>query len=116
MFLRLVVNIDAYDFLEEAASHFASDDENAQQSNDEIVLAALSNTSDEKLNGFSLRVVLSDHVSIPRDEEPDFLSEAELLFRRERPSAVKPKKVIPSKVKATAVKSTLKKAKSKKVA
>ena len=48
-FLRLLVHIDPYSFLEEVASHFAGNDENAQQTDEEIVLAALDNTTDDKL-------------------------------------------------------------------
>lgn len=56
IFLRLLVHIDPYSFLEEVASHFAGNDENAQQTDEEIVLAALDNTADEKLTGFALRL------------------------------------------------------------
>ena len=41
LFLRLVVYIDPYSFLEEVASHFAGDDENPEQTEQEIVLSAL---------------------------------------------------------------------------
>ena len=54
MFLRLLVNVSPYDFLEEAAAHFSTD-ENEQRSDDEVVLAALSTTADEKLIGFAPR-------------------------------------------------------------
>ena len=55
-----------YDFLEDVASHFAGD-EDRQQSDEEIVLAALSGTADEKLTGLALRLVLTDHVGIPHE-------------------------------------------------
>jgi len=55
-FLRLLVHIDPYSFLEEVASHFAGNDENAQQTDEEIVLAALDNTADDKLTSFALRL------------------------------------------------------------
>ena len=43
VFLRLLIHRD-YSFLEGVASHFANGDENTQQSDDEIMLAALDGT------------------------------------------------------------------------
>lgn len=40
VFLRLLIHLD-YSFLEEVANHFATGEENAQHSDDEIVLSAL---------------------------------------------------------------------------
>jgi len=96
-FLRLLVHIDPYSFLEEVASHFAGNDENAHQTDEEIVLAALDNTTDDKLTSFALRVALTDHVSIPRENEPDPLSEAEAVFAPPQPKSSKPKSVSKSK-------------------
>ena len=48
VFLRLLIHLD-YSFLEEVASHFANGDDNAQQPEEEIVLAALDRTVDEKV-------------------------------------------------------------------
>ena len=80
VFLRLLIKLD-YSFLEEVATHFASGpNENTQQSDDEIVLAALDGTADEKLTGLALRLVLSDHVGIPHESQPDLLTEAEQVF------------------------------------
>ncbi|WP_348266191.1 ParB/RepB/Spo0J family partition protein [Edaphobacter sp. DSM 109919] len=73
VFLRLVIHLD-YSFLEEVASHFANGDENSQQSDDEIVLAALDGTADEKLTSFALRLVLSDHIGIPQESQPELLT------------------------------------------
>jgi len=80
MFLRLLVQIDPYSFLEELASFFAGDDENRQQTDEDIVLAALDNTADDKLIGFALRLTLTDHLSIPQGDQPDLLAEAEAVF------------------------------------
>jgi ParB family chromosome partitioning protein len=88
IFLRLLIHLD-YSFLEEVASHFANGDENSQQSDDEIVLAALDGTADEKLTGFALRLVLSDHVGIPHESQPDLLTEAEQVFAPKKPKVVK---------------------------
>jgi ParB family chromosome partitioning protein len=116
VFLRLLIHLD-YSFLEEVATHFANGDENAQQSEDEIVLAALDGTADEKLVGLALRLVLSDHVGIPHESQPDLLTEAEQVFAPKKPKAIKAKTDAPSKPKPTAVKvSTKKEPTRKKVA
>ena len=89
LFLRSVVYIDPYSFLEEVASHFAGEDENHERTEQEIVLAALADTTDEKVTSFALRLALTDHLGIPRDTDLDLLSEAEALFA---PQQAKPKK------------------------
>jgi ParB family chromosome partitioning protein len=114
-FLRLLIHLD-YSFLEEVANHFANGDENAQQSDDEIVLAALDGTADEKLSGLAVRLVLSDHIGIPHENQPDLLTEAERVFAPKRPNAVKAKGDGPTKPKPTAVKASAKKETSKKKA
>ena len=111
LFLRLVVYIDPYSFLEEVASHFAGDDENHEQTEQEIVLAALGNTADEKLTSFALRLALTDHLGLPRDTDPDLLSEAEALFA---PPQAKPKKASKPKAAPTLVKPAEKKTRAKK--
>jgi ParB family chromosome partitioning protein len=113
-FLRLLVHIDPYSFLEEVASHFAGTDENTQQTDEEIVLAALDNTADDKLTSFALRLALTDHTGIPRENEPDPLSEAETVFAPSEPRSSKPKTVIKSKEKPTLVKTPQKKSPVKK--
>jgi ParB family chromosome partitioning protein len=115
VFLRLLIHLD-YSFLEEVATHFANGDENAQQSDDEIVLAALDGTADEKLTGFALRLVLSDHIGIPQDNQPDLLTETEQVFAPKEPKAVKAKGDGSSKPKPTAVKASAKKETTKKKA
>jgi ParB family transcriptional regulator, chromosome partitioning protein len=111
LFLRLMVYIDPYSFLEEVASHFAGDDENHEQTEQEIVLAALGNTADEKLTSFALRLALTDHLGLPRDTDPDLLSEAEALFA---PPQAKPKKASKPKAAPTLVKPAEKKTPAKK--
>jgi ParB family chromosome partitioning protein len=117
-FLRLLVNIDPYSFLEEVASHFAGNDENSQQADEEIVLAALDNTAEDKLTGFALRLVLTDHISIPREDEPDALADAEAVFAPPQPKSSKPKNTNKSKETPELVKAAPKKgaAKNQKVA
>jgi ParB family transcriptional regulator, chromosome partitioning protein len=90
VFLRLIIHLD-FSSLGEVATYFSNGDENVQESEEEIVLAALDITADEKLTGFALRLVLSDHIGIPREGQPDLLSEAEQAFVPKKPKAVKAK-------------------------
>jgi ParB family chromosome partitioning protein len=115
VFLRLLIQLD-YSFLEEVASYFANGDENGQQSDDEIVLAALDGTADEKLTSFALRLVLSDHIGIPHEIQPDLLAEAEQVFAPKKPKVVKAKGDGSSKPKPIAVKASAKKETTKKKA
>jgi ParB family chromosome partitioning protein len=115
VFLRLLIHLD-YSFLEEVATHFANGDENAQQSDDEIVLAALDGTADEKLTSLALRLVLSAHIGIPQESQPDLLTEAEQVFAPKKPKADKAKGDGPSKPKPAAVKASAKKEPTKKKA
>jgi ParB family chromosome partitioning protein len=116
VFLRLLIHLDYSSFLEEVATHFANGDENAQQSDDEIVLAALDGAADEKLTGFALRLVLSDHIGIPQENQLDLLTEAEQVFAPKKPKADKAKGDGPSKPKPAAVKASAKKEASNKKA
>ena len=96
-FLRLLVHIDPYSFLEEVASHFAGNGENAQRTDEEIVLAALDNIADDKLTAFALRLVLTDHVGIPHEDQPDLLAEAEAAFAPPQQNSSQPKSTSKSK-------------------
>jgi ParB family chromosome partitioning protein len=116
VFLRLLVQIDPYSYLDDASAHFANDDENAQQSDEEIVLAALDGTADEKLNSLALRLVLSNHVGFPRENEPDLLNEAEEAFAPKKPKTVKAKAESPAKAKPASVKAVPKKEPARKKA
>ena len=109
IFLRLLVHLD-YSLLEDVAAHFANGDENTQQSDEEIVLAALDGTTDEKLTGLALRIVLSDHIGIPHENQPDFLTEAEQVFGPKKPKAAKRKATATKQAKAPAAKQATKKA------
>jgi ParB family chromosome partitioning protein len=108
VFLRLLIHLD-YSFLEEVSTYYANGDENTQQSDDEIVLAALNGTADEKLTGLALRLVLFDHVGVPHESQPDLLAEAEQVFTPKKPKAVKTKVEHLNKQKPTAVKTSPKK-------
>jgi ParB family chromosome partitioning protein len=80
VFLRALVNLDPYTLTEDVAEHFAGDDENNQQTAEEILASVLSETPDEKLTSFALRIALTGYVAIPREAEFDFLSEAAAAF------------------------------------
>ncbi len=108
VFLRLLIHLD-YSFLEDVASHFANGDENGHQSDDQIVLAALDGTADDKLTGLALRLVLSDHLGIPHESQPDLLTEAEQVFAPKKPKVVKAKADSPNKPKPSAAKFPAKK-------
>jgi ParB family chromosome partitioning protein len=108
LFIRLLIHLD-YSFLEEVAVHFANGDENTQQSDEEIVLAALDATADEKLTGLALRIVLSDHTGIPHEGQPDVLTEAEQVFAPKKPKPSKAKPDSSSKPKPAVVKGSVKK-------
>jgi ParB family chromosome partitioning protein len=103
IFLRLLVNIDPYSFLEEVASHFAGNEEIVQQTDEEIVLAALDSTADDKLTGFALRLALTDHVGIPHEDQPDVLAQAEVVFAPPQPKSSQPKGTSKSKKAPTEV-------------
>jgi ParB family chromosome partitioning protein len=108
VFLRLLIHLD-YSFLEEVATHFVNGDENTQQSDEEIVLAALDSTADEKLTGLALRLVLSDYVGIPHENQPDLLSEAEQVFLPKKSKAIRATAKTSGKEKPAAVKASPKK-------
>jgi ParB family chromosome partitioning protein len=97
-------------------THFAKDEEPAQQSDEEIVLSALDGTTDEKLTGLTLRLVLSDHIGVPHDIQPDLLAEAEQVFAPKMPKVVKARAQDSSKPKPTAAKGLTKKEASQKKA
>ena len=80
VFLRTLCNLDSYTFTDEVVEHFAGDNENNQQTPEEILAAALADVPDEKLTGFALRLALTGYVDIPRENEFDFLAEAESAF------------------------------------
>jgi ParB family transcriptional regulator, chromosome partitioning protein len=97
VFLRLLVYINPYDFLEEVAAYFTSKEDEERRPDEEVVMAALSNTTDDKLVSFALRIVLTDHVGIPAQDAPDLLTEAEAVLAPKKPKAVKPKKAAAKK-------------------
>jgi ParB family transcriptional regulator, chromosome partitioning protein len=93
VFLRLLVNLDPYTFVDDVAEHFAIEHEDSDKTSEELLLSALDALTDDKLTGFALRLVLTQHHPIPREGEVDFLTEAETAFAPAQPTkASKPKK------------------------
>ena len=76
--LRAIVNLDPYTFADDLAEEMAEVKDD--RSSEEVLLAALDSTADDKLTGFALRLALSGHRGIPRENEPDFLAEADSVF------------------------------------
>ena len=111
VFLRALVNIDPYSFADDAAEHYDdSNDESNQQTAEEILLSTIEGLADDKLIGFALRLVLTGHTPIPRENEFDFLSEAEAAFAPAQPKTTTTKKEKkPTPVKTAAPKKNAKK-------
>jgi ParB family chromosome partitioning protein len=109
VFLHALVNLDPYTLTDDVAEHFASDDENNQRTAEEILASALSETPDEKLTSFALRIALTGYVAIPREAEFDFLSEAAAAFVPPQPPKEKKAKKAPTPIKTAAKKTVPKK-------
>ena len=109
--LRAIVNLDPYTFADDLAEDIA--DENEQRSAEEVLLATLDATADDKLTRFSIRLALSGHVGIPRENELDFLTEAEAVFA---PPQAKAKKTRNAPVTMPTPKTPAKKTAKKQVA
>ena len=99
--LRAIVNLDPYTFADDLAEDIA--DENEQRSAEEVLLSTIDNTTDDKLTRFALRLALSGHVGIPRENEFDFLTEAEAAFAPPQPkkSGSSKKEKRPTPIKTT---------------
>jgi len=113
VFLSALVNLDPYDFAEEVAEFYAGGDDNEQQTPEEVLSSTIAGLPDEKLTGFALRLVLTGHTDITRENDFDFLAQAEAAFvpaqqtkattKKQKPMPVKvaakpaPKKAIPKK-------------------
>jgi ParB family chromosome partitioning protein len=100
--LRAIVNLDPYTFADDLAEDTA--DENDKRSAEEVLLAAIDGTADDKLTGFAVRLALSGHRAIPREGEPDFLTEAAAAFLIPKPRKSAAKKAVPAKKEPTPIK------------
>jgi ParB family chromosome partitioning protein len=70
----LLLNLSPYGVFEDVAAYFVKDHENHDKTDDETLLGVLDGFAKDKLTGFALRLVLTDHISIPRENEPDLLA------------------------------------------
>jgi ParB family chromosome partitioning protein len=100
--LRAIVNLDPYTFADDVAEDTA--DENDKRSAEEVLLAAIDGTADDKLTGFAVRLALSGHRAIPRDNEPDFLTEAAAVFLTPKPKKSGAKKAVRARKEPTPIK------------
>jgi ParB family chromosome partitioning protein len=101
VFLSALCNLDPYTITEDVADHFAEENNDHQQTPEEILAAALSQTPDEKLTNFALRLALTGYVTIPRENDLDYLAEAEAAFVPPTPTKKKPKANKPTLIKAS---------------
>ena len=115
VFLHALINLDPFDFAQDVAAYFVGDDENNQQTPDDVLASVLSSLPDEKLTGFALRLALTGHTDIPRENDFDFLAEAGSVFvphqPKDKPAAKKAEATKPTAAKPEAApKKTTKKA------
>src|ERR1700744_1281006 len=94
--LRALVHIDPYQFTEDVAAYFVTD-ENNQQTAKDVLTSIVDGLEDEKLTGFALRLVLTTHAGIPRENEIDSLIEAEQVFAPPQPKKLEAKKKVATK-------------------
>jgi hypothetical protein len=66
---ELMLNFSPYGLFEAAAEHFVADDENHSKTEDVIPTEALANCTDDKLMGFVLRLLLTEYVAIPPENQ-----------------------------------------------
>jgi ParB family chromosome partitioning protein len=99
VFLRALCNLDPYTITEDVAEYFAEENNDHQQTPEEILAAALSQTPDEKLTNFALRLALTGYVTIQHENELDYLAEAEAVFVPPPPPKKKPKANKPTLIK-----------------
>ena len=109
--LRALIHINPYQFTDDVAAYFVTD-ENNQQTAEEVLTSIVDGLADEKLTSFALRLVLTTHAGIPRENEIDVLADAEKAFVPPQPKQPAVKQKTGSK--KTAKKSTPVKTKSAK--
>ena len=78
MLLRAIVNLDPYTFADDLAEDIAAEDE--KRSAEEVLLATIADTEDDKRTRFALRLALSGHIGIPRENEFDSLQKPKPLL------------------------------------
>ena len=116
--LRALVHIDPYQFTDDVAAYFVTD-ENNQQTAEEVLTSVVNGLEDENLTSFALRLVLTTHAEIPRENELDSHTEAEQVFAPPKRKEIEAKKKVPTKKvakKPTPVKTKSTKTTSKRLA
>ena len=78
------------------------------------MLAALDGTPEDKLSSFALCLVLSDHIAIPHESQPDLVTKAEQVFVSSK--AGQAKAIASGKEKPAGAKASLKKEATRKKA
>jgi ParB family transcriptional regulator, chromosome partitioning protein len=94
--LRALVHIDPYQFTDDVAAYFVTD-ENNQQAAEEVLTSVVDGLEDENLTSFALRLVLTTHAGIPGENEIDSLTEAECVFAPPQPKKLEAKKKVATK-------------------
>ena len=97
--LRAIVNLDPYTFADDLATDISEDPDNDRRSAEEVLLTVIDGTADDKLTSFAVRLALAGHRGIPRENEPDFLTEAAAAFLTPKPKKNPAKKTALAKVK-----------------
>jgi ParB family chromosome partitioning protein len=93
--LRALVNLDRYTFIDDVAQHFASDDENHQQTAEDILTTTIDTLAEDKVTSFALRLSLTGHIPKPHESESDFLAEADAAFQPRKQQKERAQKAIP---------------------
>jgi ParB family chromosome partitioning protein len=109
VFLTALINLDPYTLTDDVAEQFAAADGNNQRTAEEILASTLTETPDEKLTSFALRIALTGYVAIPHEGEIDFLAEAAAAFVPPQPTNEKKRKKAPTPIKAPTKKTATKK-------
>ena len=94
--LRALIHIEPYQFTDDVAAYFVAD-ENNQQTAEEVLTSVVDGLEDEKLTNFALRLVLTTHAGIPRENEIDSLTEAEQVFAPRQPKKLEARKKVATK-------------------
>ena len=92
VFLSALVNLDPYDFAEDVAEFYVRADENNQQIPEEVLSSTIATLPDNELTAFALRLVLTGHTDFPRENDIDFLTQAEAVFVVPQPTKAQAKK------------------------
>ena len=75
---------------EDVAQYYGGGDENNEQTAEEVLSSTIVGLPDEKLTEFALRLSLTGHTDIPRENDFEFLDQAEAAFVPQQ--AVKPQR------------------------